>query len=331
MKVLVTGGAGFIGSHLCERLVSLGFHVRCFDNFSKGSLKNIEGLMNHAGFELFKGDLLNFEEVSKAVHDVDVVYHLAAVVGVKHYVENPLKVIRENVFGTHNILEACWKEEVQRFVFASTSEVYGKNTSVPLREEDERVLGSTSIDRWCYSTSKALDEHACLAFHRLHGLKTVVLRYFNVYGPKQECSEYGGVISIFIRRVLNNEPPQVLGDGQQTRAFTYVDDIVDGTIRAAQEKNAVGEIFNLGSEREISILGLAELVIELAGKKKHIKPVFVSYEDFYGASYEDVRRRVPDISKAKRVLGFEPKVSLEDGLRKTIEWYRRHPELIGKL
>jgi UDP-glucose 4-epimerase len=236
----------------------------------------------------------------------------AAVVGVKHYVENPLKVIRENVFGTHNVLEACRKEEVQRLVFASTSEVYGKNTRVPLKEEDERVLGSTSIDRWCYSTSKALDEHACLAFHRMHGLKTVILRYFNVYGPRQECSDYGGVISIFVRRTLNNKPPQVFGDGRQTRAFTYVDDMVEGTILAAQEKNAVGEIFNLGSEREISILRLAELIIELTGKK-HIKPVFVSYEDFYGVSYEDVRRRVPDISKAKRILGFEPKITLEDG------------------
>jgi len=328
MKVLVTGGLGFIGSHLCKQLVDQGFHVLCFDNLLRGKLENVSEIVKqpNVNFEFIKGDLLNFDDVIMAVTDVDVIYHLGAIVGVKHYVENPLKVIEVNVLGTHNLLEAARKKDVSKLIFASTSEIYGKNMNMPLKEDAERILGTTCIDRWCYSTSKALDEHACYAYHRQHGLKTVILRYFNAYGPKQECSDYGGVISAFVRRILNDQPPQVHGDGKQTRAFTYIDDIIEGTILAGEKEAAIGETFNLGSNREISVLELANLTIRLSGKERHQKPIFVPYEEFYGPFYEDVKRRVPDITKATRILGYKPKVDLEEGLRKTIRWYEQHPE-----
>jgi len=333
MKVLVTGGLGFIGSHLCKQLVDQGVHVRCFDNLLRGRLANVSEIMKqpNASFELVKGDLLNSDEVMKAVTDVDVVYHLGAIVGVKHYVENPLKVIEVNVLGTHNLLEAARKKDVSKVILASTSEIYGKNIDMPLKEEAERILGATSFDRWCYSTSKALDEHTCYAYYRQYGLKIVILRYFNAYGPKQECSDYGGVVSVFIRSILTDQPPQVHGDGKQTRTFTYVDDIINGTILAAEENAAVGETFNLGSDKETSIIELSELIIRLAGKEDRLSPIFIPYEEFYGPFYEDVKRRVPDITKARRILGYKPEISLEQGLLRTIRWYGRHPERLKAL
>lgn len=326
MIALVTGGLGFIGSHLCEQLARKGVKVRCFDNLWRGKLENLEmAEKQSAEIDFIKGDLLNGEETIKAAKGAQVIYHLGAVVGVKHYVEDPLNVIDVNVLGTHNILEAARKNDVERFIFGSTSEVYGKNTNVPLNENDDRILGPTSIDRWCYSTSKALDEHTCLGYHRKHGIKTTILRYFNAYGPRQECSDYGGVVSIFLRRILNNKAPQVHGDGKQTRAFTYVDDIVRGTFLAGQKDAATGEILNLGNSEETSILQLAHMTIRLADKEGQLEPVFIPYEDFYGFSYEDTKRRVPDISKAQRILGYEPKIRLEDGLKRTVEWYKQNP------
>jgi len=333
MKVLVTGGLGFIGSHLCKQLIDHGCYVRCFDNLSRGRLNNVSEIMKkpNVNFEFVKGDLLNFDEVLRAVTDVDVIYHLGAIVGVKNYVENPLKVIEVNVIGTHNLLEVARKKDISKLVFASTSEIYGKNLGIPLKEDAERILGTTSIDRWCYSTSKALDEHACYAYYRQHGLKIVILRYFNAYGPKQECSDYGGVISVFIRRVMSDQPPQVHGDGKQTRSFTYIDDIINGTILASRKEAAIGKTFNLGSTQETSILELANLIIQLAGKESRLKPIFIPYKEFYGPFYEDVERRVPDLTKARRILGYKPKISLEQGLLKTIQWYKQHPERLKAL
>jgi len=333
MKVLVTGGLGFIGSHLCNQLVDQGFYVRCFDNLSNGKLDNVNEIVKQANvnFEFFRGDLLNFDDVVRAVSDVNIIFHLGAIVGVKHYVENPLKVIEVNVFGTHNLLEAARKKDISKLIFASTSEIYGKNINMPLKEDTERILGTTSIDRWCYSTSKALDEHICYAYYRQYGLKIVILRYFNAYGPKQECSDYGGVISVFIRRILTDQPPQVHGDGKQTRAFTFIDDIIKGTILTAEKEAAMGKTFNLGSNRETSILELANLIIRLAGKEKHLKPIFIPYEGFYGPFYEDVKRRVPDITRARKILGYKPEISLEQGLLRTLQWYEQHPERLNAL
>jgi UDP-glucose 4-epimerase len=280
----------------------------------------------NVNFEFVKGDLLNFDDVIRAVTDVDIIYHLGAIVGVKHYVEDPLKVIEVNVLGTHNLLEAARRKDVSNLIFASTSEVYGKNINMPLKEDAERILGATCTDRWCYSTSKALDEHTCYAYHRQHGLKTVVLRYFNAYGPKQECSDYGGVVPVFIRQILTDQPPQVHGDGKQTRAFTYIDDIVNGTILAAEKEAAIGKTFNLGSNQETSIIELANLIIQLAGKEKRLKPIFVPHEEFYGPFYEDVKRRVPDITRARKILGYKTRIHLEEGLLRTIQWYEQHLE-----
>lgn len=323
---LVTGGLGFIGSHLCEQLVKREVSIRCFDNLWRGKLHNLEITKRLSGrIEFIKGDLLNTEDTLKAAKDADIIYHLGAVVGVKHYVEDPLKVIDVNVLGTHNILEAARRNDVERFILGSTSEIYGKNVKVPLSEDDDRILGPTSIDRWCYSTSKALDEHICLGYQHKYGMKTTILRYFNVYGPKQDCSDYGGVVSIFVRRVLNGEAPQIHGDGKQTRAFAYVDDIVEGTILAGQKRAAIGGIFNLGSSEETSIIELAHLAIRLADKEGQMEPIFIPHEDFYGFSYEDIKRRVPDTSRALHHLGYRTNVELREGLKRTLDWYRGNP------
>lgn len=320
--VLVTGGAGFIGSHIVDWLIKDN-EVVVLDNFSSGKISNIKHHMGRDGFTLIKGDILDREAVREAVKGVDVVIHQAAVVGVKKYVERPLDVLTTNIFGTHNLIEECLREGVERFVFASTSEIYGKSERVPLKENGDRVLGATSIDRWCYSTSKAADEHFLFAYYEAHGFPMVILRYFNVYGPRQETSDYSGVISIFIRRVLRGEPPLIHGDGEQTRAFTYISDAVEATVLAASKKDAVGEVFNVGSREEVTINQLARMIIELSGNE-FIEPKHIPYEEFYGTSYEDIRRRVPDVEKAERILGFKAKTPLREGLKKTIEWYREH-------
>ncbi len=319
-RVLVTGGAGFIGSHLVDRLIERN-EVVVLDDFSSGSIDNIKHNMKRDGFTLIKGDILDKSTVKEAVRDVDVVFHQAAVVGVKHYVENPLRVLTTNVFGTHNLIDASLENGVEKFVFASTSEIYGKNDNIPLSEEDNRVLGPTNIARWCYSTSKAIDEHFLFAYREEYGFPVVILRYFNVYGPRQGTSDYSGVIPIFIRRVLRGESPLIHGDGNQTRAFIYVSDAVEATLLAASKSEAVGTVFNVGSMEEVTINQLARLIIELAGATE-VKPRHIPHNEFYGPSYEDIRRRVPDIRKAERILGFKPKTSLKDGLKKTIEWYR---------
>ena len=322
-RILITGGAGFIGSNLLDALVEDN-EVRVLDNFSGGAIENVQQHVGKRNFELIKGDVVDKEVVSQALKDVDIIFHLAAIVGVRHYVHDPIQVMKTNVHGTENLLELSLERSVERVVFASTSEVYGKNPGIPLKEDADRVLGSTKIDRWCYSTAKAVDEHLCYAYHRKHGLPVTVLRYFNVYGPRQECSDYGGVISIFIRRVLNDESPLVHGNGNQTRSFLYVSDAVNGSLSAATSKESVGAAINIGSSKETSIRDLALLIIKLAGKKERIDPKYIPYQDFYGEYYEDIPRRVPDVSMAIKMLGFKPKVSLEEGLKNTIAWYKQH-------
>ncbi len=322
-NILVTGGAGFIGSHLVDSLIAEN-RVVVLDNLSKGVMNNINAHLRNPNFKFIKGDILDRKVVDKTVRNVDVIFHMAAVVGVKHYVEDPAQVIRTNIYGTDNLLEAAAKYKVKRFIFASTSEIYGKNKNVPLKENYDRVLGPPFIDRWCYSSSKGIDEHVCNAYFRKHQLPLVILRYFNIYGPRQETSDYGGVISIFTRRVLKNQPPLVHGDGKQTRSFTYISDAVEGTVQASVREEAVGETINIGNPHETSINELARLIVDLAGKSGKVKPEHIAYEDFYGTWYEDIPRRVPDASKAQKILGFKSKVSLENGLTKTIEWYKQY-------
>ena len=317
MKCLVTGAAGFIGSHLCTRLAARGDEVWGLDDLSKGKLENIEHLLPYTNFHFVPGAITR-EEVRELVAKSDIIYHLAAVVGVKHYVEDPAKVIEVNVCQTLRLLELAWQLD-KKVIFTSTSEIYGKNSEVPFHEGANRVYGPSSADRWCYAVSKSAAEHLCLYYAR-RGLPLVILRYFNVYGPGADSSAYGGVATRFINQALSNEPLTVHGDGSQTRCFTYVDDIVGGTLEAGSRREAEGKIFNLGHRRETSILELGQLILAVSGIKGEI--VFQPYEEFYGPYYEDIPRRVPDLSAAEEILGYRPKVSLEEGLEKTIKWYR---------
>ena len=317
MKCLVTGAAGFIGSHLCTRLAARGDEVWGLDDLSKGKLENIEHLLPYTNFHFVQGAITR-EEMQEIVVKIDIIYHLAAVVGVKHYVEDPAKVIEVNVCQTLRLLELAWQLD-KKVIFTSTSEIYGKNSEVPFHEGANRVYGPSSADRWCYAVSKSAAEHLCLYYAR-RGLPLVILRYFNVYGPGADSSAYGGVATRFINQALSNEPLTVHGDGSQTRCFTYVDDIVGGTLEAGSRREAEGKIFNLGHRRETSILELAQLILTVSGIKGEI--VFQPYEEFYGPYYEDIPRRVPDLSAAEEILGYRPKVSLEEGLEKTIKWYR---------
>ncbi len=318
----MTGGAGFIGSHLCESLVSKGCNVNCFDNLSVGTLGNISSLQDIENFQVMKGDITDRNSVDQAVAGADVVFHLAARVGVKHYVEDPIDVLSTNFYGTHNVLEASLKHKVKRFIFGSTSEVYGRNPRIPLREDSERVLGPATVDRWSYSISKSAGEHLCNSYCKQYGLAVTILRYFNIYGPRGGTSDYGGVVSIFIRRVLNDERPLVHGTGLQTRCFTYVGDAVQATIRAAESDKAIGETINVGTSHETKILELAETIIEQAGKAG-LKPKRIPHKDFYGESYEDIDRRVPSTVKLAKLLDFKPTTPLKEGLTETTKWVQK--------
>jgi UDP-glucose 4-epimerase len=326
VKIVVTGGAGFIGSHLCETLVERGCTVVCFDNFSIGTQDNISTLQKRKNFIIVKGDIENRNNVESAIEGSDVVFHLAARVGVKHYVEDPVGVLTANFYGTHNVLEACVKNHSARLIFGSTSEVYGRNPRMPLVEDSDRVLGPATVDRWSYSISKSAGEHLCNAYFKMHGLPVTILRYFNVYGPRGGISEYAGVVSVFIRNVLRGEPPSVHGSGLQTRCFTFVRDAVEATVRATEADEAIGETINIGSSHEIRILELADAIIKIIGRTG-LRPKIVPHEEFYGRSYEDIERRVPSTLKSDKILNFRLSTSLYDGLKETIEWYNSvsHP------
>jgi UDP-glucose 4-epimerase len=318
MRYLVTGAAGFIGSHLCAALIAQGNQVWGLDDLSKGKMENLEHLRDNSHFNFTKDCISQEKLLKKLMKKVDVVYHLAAVVGVKHYVEDPIRVIDVNVCYTSRLLELAWQLG-KKVVFASTSETYGKNHQVPFREEADKVYGSSNTDRWCYAISKSADEHLCLGYAR-HGLPVVIIRYFNVYGPHADGSDYGGVANRLITQTLSGTPLTVHGDGSQTRCFTYIDDIVRGTIEAGSRKEAEGKIFNLGHRRETSILELAQIILKISGIQGEI--VYQPYAEFYGPSYEDIPRRLPDLSAAEQILSYSPTVTLEDGLQKTLSWYR---------
>jgi UDP-glucose 4-epimerase len=318
MKVLVTGGAGYIGSHLADRFLSEGAAVTVIDNLSTGQRCNIEHNLESAHFRFIEGDVLDRQLMEALVQEHDLVCHLAAVVGVRRVLANPLQTILQNVGGTEIVLALAHKHG-RRVLFASTSEIYGKSSKVPFAEDDDRVLGSTRIARWAYSTGKALDEHLCFAY-RAQGLPVSIVRYFNSYGPRLDPEGYGGVVATLVTQAIANEPLTVHHDGQQTRCFTYIDDTVRGSVLAATTAEALGQVFNIGSETETTILALASLVRQLTQSSAEM--TFVPYHEAYGASFEDVRRRVPDVRKAERLLGFRAEVSLEEGLQETIAWFR---------
>ena len=315
MKVLITGGAGFLGSHLTDAFLARGDEVTILDVI--GDLK-IRQHLGNSRFHYVRESVFNTEILDGLVMRADLVYHMAAVVGVEHYVADPYEVLNVNINGTQNVLKAAYKHN-RKVVMASTSEVYGRNPKIPFSEDDDRVLGSTRVDRWCYSTSKAAAEHFCFAYHRL-GLPVVVVRYFNVYGPRLDKLDVGRVITIFMGQVLRGDPVTVIGDGLQTRCFTYVEDAIRATVAAGLDPRAVGGLFNIGNDREFTILELAETMIRAAGSSSRI--TFVKQENVYGESYEDVPRRVPALARMHEILGVRAETSLEDGLRPTIEWFR---------
>jgi UDP-glucose 4-epimerase len=315
MKLLVTGGAGFLGSHLVDAFLDRGDEVFVLD---EGPTAKLEHRLRHEHLHITQDSVLDEGVLDELISGVDLVYHLAAVVGVEHYVADPHLVLDVNVNGTENVLKLAHKH-ARRVVFASTSEVYGRNPKVPWHEEDDRVLGATSIDRWCYSTSKAVGEHLCFAYAK-RGLPVTVLRYFNVYGPRLDKLGAGRVVTIFIGQALAGKPLTVAGDGNQTRCFTYQSDAVKATVAAGLRPEAVGGVFNVGCDVEVSIRRLAEAIIHLSGSSSPI--VCVSPETVYGPSYEDVSRRVPDIHRLEEILRVTPRVTLEEGLRHTIAYFR---------
>jgi UDP-glucose 4-epimerase len=317
MRILITGGAGFLGSHLSDAFIARGDEVFVLDT---GSIVKVRHLLDEPRFHYIHDTIFNLELLDGLAAKVDLIYHLAAVVGVEYYVADPYETLNVNVNGTQNVLKAAYKYN-RKVVFSSTSEVYGRNPKVPWSEDDDRVLGATTIDRWCYSTSKAVGEHFCFAYHKL-GLPVVVLRYFNVYGPRLDRVDVGRLFTIFMGQLLRGADLTVIGDGSQTRCFTFVSDAVAATVAAGLKNTADGHALNIGMDVETSVLEFAQLMLELyRGAKSKIR--FVTQEEIYGKSYEDIPRRVPDNTKMRKLLGVEPKISLREGAAMTMEWFRR--------
>ena len=319
MIALITGGAGFVGSHLAERLLADGHEAMVLDNLSTGSIDNISHLKNTPGFSYVIDSVTNEPLLAEMVDRSDVVFHLAAAVGVKLIVEQPVHTLETNVHGTEVVLKHANKKKKLVFI-ASTSEVYGKSTDVPFRESADLVLGPSSKHRWAYACSKLIDEFLALAYWKERKLPVVIVRLFNTVGPRQ-TGQYGMVLPTFVRQALASQPITVFGDGTQTRSFTYVGDVVDALVKLSNEPRAVGDVFNIGSTTEVAIQDLAERVKKMT---KSVSPVVkVPYDVAYEAGFEDMPRRVPDITKIQSLIGFEPKMGLEDIIRSVVEHIRQ--------
>ncbi len=314
MKVLITGGAGFIGSHLAERLLSNGHEVTALDDLSTGNLANLRSVTDHAKFRFVLDDVRNTETVHLLVEQCDVVYHLAAAVGVQLIVDQPVHTIETNIHGTEVVLSVANKFR-KKILLASTSEVYGKSEKVPFREDDDTVLGSTRFSRWSYACSKAIDEFLGLAYHQQYDLPVVVARFFNTVGPRQ-TGQYGMVIPRFVERALKNEPLMIYGTGKQSRCFGHVTDVIDGITALMDCDGAPGRVYNIGATTEITIEGLADRVIEMTGSKS-VKE-YISYEEAYGRPFDDMMRRVPCLDRMYELVGYEPKITLTQTLESII-------------
>jgi UDP-glucose 4-epimerase len=322
MRYLVTGGAGFIGSHLCELLLNQGHRVTAIDNLSTGRLDNIAHLRPLPHFQFVRETILNSQVLDRLTSESDIVIHLAAAVGVQLIVQDPVRTIQTNIMGTEAVLTAAYRYGCKVFI-ASTSEVYGKGVKVPFREEDDRLMGPTTRSRWAYATSKAVDEFLGLAYHLQFDLPVVIGRLFNTVGPRQ-TGRYGMVVPRFAQQALRGEPLTVYGDGSQSRCFCDVADTTRAIAQLAEHPGAVSQVFNVGSTEEITIRALAERVVALTGSRSQI--ILVPYEKAYAPGFEDMQRRVPSLDKIAALIGYRPRYSLDDTLQRVIAFERSQLE-----
>jgi len=316
---LITGGAGFIGSHLSEAALALGHRVLVMDDLSSGSIENLAKVRNHKDFEFVPESVTEKHVLAELVDRADMIFHLAATVGVFNSIDSPVTTILNNIGGTESVLKMAAKKK-KKVLVASTSEVYGKSTAIPFREDADLISGPTTKSRWSYASSKVVDEFLALAFWKEYGVPTIVARLFNCIGPRQ-VGRYGMVVPRFIGQALNGKNLTVYGSGEQSRCFTYVSDVVKWLLLLVENEAAVGEVVNLGNPCEISILDLAHKIIELTGADVGID--FIPYDKAYEAGFEDMQRRVPDISKITALTGYSPKVSIDESLRLTCDWLRQ--------
>jgi len=319
MKVLITGGAGFIGSHLSDELLALGNEVVVLDNLSTGRFENIAHLEGNKSFQFVEGTILNEILVDKLVERCDVVYHLAAAVGVDLVVKKPLESLITNIKGSEIVLDMVHRYH-KKILITSTSEIYGKNTNGPLKEDDDRILGSPLKVRWGYSTAKAVDEMLAYIYWKEKKVPTIIVRLFNTVGPRQ-TGAYGMVVPRFVNQALKNEDMTIYGTGKQTRCFLHVKDVIKTLIKLMNSKDAVGQVFNIGSQEEISVENLAKKIIEITKSKS--KLVYISYEKAYEEGFEDMQRRVPDTTKVKNLVGFKPTIDLEGIIKSVVEYYKK--------
>lgn len=318
MRILVTGGAGFIGSHLSEKLLEDNHEVTILDDLSTGRLENIDHLKDNSNFKMVVDSVLNQNVVEDLASDADQIYHMAAAVGVKNIIDHTLKSIEVNIEGTQNILRAANRDKTPTYI-ASTSEIYGKSEDIPFSETDDRVTGSTTISRWSYSCAKALDEFLALAYWREKQLPVVIGRFFNTVGPRQ-TGRYGMVIPRFVKQALLERPLTVHGDGEQSRVFLDVNDAVTAIRELMNREDGYGEPYNIGGSESITIKALAERIIEMVGSDSDIE--YIPYEEAYEEGFEDMRRRQPDINKLEDSIGFKQKYTLEDTLERIVEYFR---------
>jgi len=318
MKNLITGGAGFIGSHLAEALLNQGNHVYIIDDLSTGSIENIEHLKAENNFFYFIDSIKNEQLMAELIDKCDVIYHLAAAVGVRLIVESPVHTIETNIAGTEIVLKLANKKK-KKVIIASSSEVYGKSNNIPFKENNDLVLGPTYMGRWSYGCSKAIDEFLAIAYYKEKKLPVVIIRLFNTVGPRQ-TGAYGMVIPTLVKQAILGHSITVYGDGKQSRCFAHVKDVIRGIIELSHHPDAVGEVFNIGSIEEITIEELAKLVKKLAKSDSEI--VYIPYDDAYEEGFEDMRKRVPDISKIQKLTGYKPTIYIEGIIKSVIEYYR---------
>lgn len=318
MKILITGGAGFVGSHLADRLIEAGHEITVIDNLSTGRYSNIAHLEDHERFRLIIDTVLNEKLMEELIRETDRVYHMASAVGVKLIMERPVRTIETIFRGTDVVLGFCSRYR-KRVLIPSTSEVYGKGISVPFREEDDLLTGATDKHRWAYACAKTLDEFLALAHWKESRLPVVVVRLFNTVGPRQ-TGQYGMVVPRFVKAALKNEPIPVHGDGSQSRCFGHVHDIVDALVQLLENPACFGNVINVGNDEEVSIRGLAEKAIEMTGSTSEIQ--YIPYEEAYGDGFEDMQRRVPSLDKARKLIGYQPTRKLEDIINDVADQFR---------